>query len=88
MEHFKKMKQAEKDILLQNIKSLPDTIEESKADEDHTDPSGSQLYSIIEKSPNPNFVILDLDFIENYKIELKASDSNTEIDADTKETDA
>lgn len=93
VEHFKKMKQTEKEILLHNIKSLPDTEDNNDDDKSDTNLSeaGSHLYTILEKSPNPNFIILDKDIIENYKVDLTASDSNSKIngsDQKPDETDA
>lgn len=105
-EHFKKMKQTEKEILLHNIKSLPDSEEGEEEEEEDSDLSGtsetnengSHLYTIVKKSPNPNFVILDRDILENYKINLNPTTSNDQqesneteknsLDNKTTETDA
>ena len=64
-EHFKKMKETEREILLHNIKNLPDSEEGESQDESQSDlnENSSHLFSIVEKSPNPNFVILDIRII-------------------------
>jgi DCC-interacting protein 13 alpha len=54
-EHFKRMKSVEKEILLHNIKSLPDKA--STAEEKNNE--GSDLLNALINSPNPNFVVLD-----------------------------
>jgi len=88
------MKETEREILLNNIKNLPDSEEGESQDESQNDSNenGSHLFSIVNKSPNPNFVILDRDILESYKIDLaEPSSSNTKLpnsDSKNSETDA
>lgn len=66
-EHFKKMKQTEKEILLQNINGLPDKQNSQEEDDDH------HLLSVAENSPNPNFIVLDKEMLE-YTVDFNSSE--------------
>jgi hypothetical protein len=59
------MKETEREILLHNIKNLPDSEEGESQDESQSDSNenGSHLFSIVDKSPNPNFLILEKDLL-------------------------
>jgi hypothetical protein len=68
-EYFKKIKETEKEILLQNIRNLPDktndqTSNESSIDEDQKDLLNA--VSIVMSSNNPNFIALDKDVLDSY----------------------
>ena len=66
-EHFKRIKQTERDILLQNIRSLPDKPDEELG----VDESGQELLDAAFNSPNPNFIVLDADLLESFKKEIE-----------------
>lgn len=83
-EHFKKIKKTEKEILLQNISCLPDKIvsegttsgsamdqgstsqQTDNADEDDEFINAANMAF---NSPNPNFIVLDRDLLENFSQE-------------------
>ena len=65
-EHFKKIKKAERDILLQNIRSLPDMPE---TNDEETKENGEHLLSVAVNSPNPSFLVLDKDVLESFSID-------------------
>ncbi len=87
------MKETEREILLHNIKNLPDSEEGESQDESQSDSNenGSHLFSIVDKSPNPNFVILDKDLLEGYKVDLTEHSPDSQLpnsDSKLSETDA
>lgn len=64
-EHFKKIKQYEREILLQNINGLPDKQNDPENDQE----SDQALLSVTENSPNPNFIVLDKEMLQ-YTLDL------------------
>ncbi len=68
-EYFRKIKETEKEILLQNIRSLPDKTEDHSDHENIIDEDQKDLLnavSIVMNSNNPNFIALDKDVLESY----------------------
>lgn len=87
------MKETEREILLNNIKNLPDSEEGESQDESQNDSNenSSHLFSIVDKSPNPNFVILDKDVLESYKVDLTDPSADAQLpksESKLSETDA
>jgi hypothetical protein len=71
-EHFTKMKNKEREILLQNIKNLPDiSAKASKSGEHESDEENKMLQNAASaafNSPNPNFVVLDQETLDTYDL--------------------
>ncbi len=99
-EYFKKIKQTEKEILLQNIRNLPDKTNDQASNEDGPiDEDQKDLLnavSIVMNSNNPNFIALDKDVLESYNTTSDVNDDNqteeskikSEIQCENKESDA
>jgi len=83
-EHFKRMKSVEKEILLHNIKSLPDkaSTTEEKSEE------GSDLLNAAINSPNPNFVVLDKETLNATLSEQQSLDQTENEKDSTNESEA
>ena len=74
-----KMKSAEKEILLQNIRNLPDkTGREDEACSDEENKLLQNAASAAFNSPNPNFVVLDKDTLENFNLNRDIPDDATQ----------
>jgi len=93
-EHFTKMKNKEREILLQNIKNLPDTSAKgSKSGEHESDEENKLLQNAASaafNSPNPNFVVLDQETLDTYdlkedKDKPKETDRTNEEEEESKE---
>lgn len=86
-----KMKNREREILLQNIKSLPDKNgQASKSGENESDEENKLLQnaaSVAFNSPNPNFVVLDQETLDNYDIRHQTGTEKEEITNQPKEVD-
>ena len=75
-EHFKKIKKTEKDILLQNISCLPDKVNVGKNDknQEEIDNENEEFINAAQmafNSPNPNFIVLDRELLENLNTETE-----------------
>jgi DCC-interacting protein 13 alpha len=84
VDHFKRMKSVEKEILLQNIRSLPD---KASATEGKNEEENDLLNAVI-NSPNPNFVVLNKETLnltlnqqQNTESAEKSKDSTNESEA-------
>lgn len=99
---MKRIKETEKEILLQNIRSLPDKMDKGvglgKEEEGYIDEDRNELINAANlafSSPNPNFIVLDRELLENFQLvtdeekanEVKLSELSTGVKSST-ESDA
>ncbi|CAF0978359.1 unnamed protein product [Brachionus calyciflorus] len=80
-EHLKLIKQREKEILLANINSLPDKIENGSVENSDIDDDRNELINAAQlafSSPNPSFVVLDRELLENLSEQDNLTKQNDE----------
>ena len=93
-EHFKKIKETEKEILLQNISCLPDKVSQPSGNErrsssqeeaDNENQEFINAANMAFSSPNPNFIVLDRELLENFNSEneLVRSSSQQQVEKTT-----
>jgi hypothetical protein len=91
-EYYRKIKETEKEILLQNIRSLPDkkiNEDDQSANHEHDEDQKDLLnaVSIVMNSQNPNFIALDKEVLESYNLNNSQSKSEDVVDKDNDESE-